>query len=41
MGKLKFDILNMIGLSPNVIQLQGKFQRGLLETLQDISPKLD
>ena len=25
MGKLKFDILNMIGLSTNIIQLQGKF----------------
>ena len=25
MGKLKFDILNVIALSPKVIQLQGKF----------------
>ena len=25
MGKLKFDVLNIIGLSPNVIQLQGKY----------------
>ena len=25
MGKLKFDILNIIALSPKVIQLQGKF----------------
>ena len=25
MGELKFDILNIIGLSRNVIQLQGKF----------------
>ena len=25
MGKLKFGVLNIIGLSPNVIQLQGKY----------------
>ena len=25
MGKLKFDILNVIALSPTVVQLQGKF----------------
>ena len=25
MGKLKFEILNVIALSPKVIQLQGKF----------------
>ena len=38
MGKLKFDILNIIGLSPTVIQLQGKFYlTRTLETLQDIS----
>ena len=35
MGKLKFDILNMIGLSPNVIQLQGKFY--LTRTIGDAS----
>ena len=35
MGKLKFDILNMIGLSTNIIQLQGKFY--LTRTIGDAS----
>ena len=35
MGKLKFDILNIIGLSPTVIQLQGKFY--LTRTIGDAS----
>ena len=35
MGKLKFDILNIIGLSPTVIQLQGKFY--LTRTIEDAS----
>ena len=35
MGKLKFDILNIIGLSPTVIQLQGKFY--LTRTIGDVS----
>ena len=35
MGNLKFDILNIIGLSPTVIQLQGKFY--LTRTIGDAS----
>ena len=33
MGKLKFGVLNIIGLSPNVIQLQGKYF--LKRTIED------
>jgi hypothetical protein len=33
MGKLKFDILHMLALSPTVIQMQGKFY--LTRTIED------
>ena len=45
MGKLKFDILNIIGLSSTVIQLQGKFYLSRIigdtqvNKLDDLKPK--